>query len=180
MTTQAAHDLNTCYSGTIDHKLLIAKQLFHRFAKTFAGDQQIIDSLAGLQHAQADLDRHMQIMEMGRRCVVCAAKAGGCCSSYMAGNTDALVLLINLLFDVDIKQRQKGDECCYLGPTGCIFIIKPIFCLNYNCSHIQKAAGRGEMDTLSELTGALLSRQVELEALLLEKIKTIEKQIDSR
>ena len=51
-----------------------------------------------------------------------------------------------------------------------MFTIKPIFCLNYNCSHIHQAATKEEMEALDMRAGALLSEQVELEKLLLQLV----------
>ncbi|HHB75558.1 MAG TPA: hypothetical protein ENK84_03315 [Desulfobulbus sp.] len=169
MTTQAAKDLATYYSGSVEDKLRLARQLYHRNGQRFLQNREITDTLESLRRKAADLDNHMETMGMGARCSACGARVGGgCCSSYMAGNTDAVVLLINLLLGISINPVDNGEECCYLGPRGCIFTIKPIFCLNYNCSHIQQAASKKELKTLGMRSGALLSEQIGLEKLLLQ------------
>ncbi len=169
MTTQAAKDLTNYYSGSIRAKLRAARQLHQQHGRRFLQNRNITDSLEALKRKAADLDEQMLAMGMGVRCSACAAEVnGGCCSSYMAGNTDAVVLLINLLLGVTIKPADNGEECCYLGPRGCIFTIKPIFCLNYNCSHIRQAATTEEIKTLEIQAGALLSEQIGLETLLLQ------------
>ena len=171
MPTIAARNIAFFYSGSINDKLRIARTIFQQHGQRLLQDQTIVEELRGLQQEEDALGRQMQEMDMGRRCSSCAARPdGGCCSSYMAGNTDAILLLINLLLGVQIEPYNNGDECCYLGPQGCTFIIKPIFCLNYNCSHIKKAASKKEMATLEIRTGALLSRQISLEGLLLPKL----------
>ena len=168
MTTQAAMDLAAYYSGSVREKLCTARRLYQRHGPRLSGNRDVTRSLQALQHKAAALEQQMQTMNMGARCRACAARVGGgCCSSYMAGNTDAVVLLINLLLGVAIEPIDNGDECCYLGAGGCMFLIKPIFCLNYNCSHIQQAATRGEMKALDLRAGALLSEQIALENLLL-------------
>ena len=172
MTTKAAKNLDTYYSGSIDDKLSMARQLFQQQGARLLSQQDILDALQGLQTGEAELNRQMQAMHMGRLCSSCAVGTnGGCCSSFMAGNTDAVLLLINLLLGRVIEKRNNGDECCYLGPQGCIFIIKPIFCLNYNCGHIKEAATNGEMRDLELLTGALLGKQTKLEAVILERLE---------
>ena len=169
MTTQAEKDLTTYYSGSITDKLRVARRLYQQHGPRLLQNRDITDTLESLQHKANDLDEQMLAMGMGARCSACAARVdGGCCSSYMAGNTDGIVLLINLLLGISITPADNGEECCYLGPRGCIFTIKPIFCLNYNCSHIQQEATKEELKNLEIRTGALLSEQIGLEKLLLQ------------
>ncbi len=169
MTTQAARDLATYYSGSVEDKLSLARQLYRGKGARFLQNREITDTLESLRQKAADLDTQMEAMGMGARCSACGGRVGGgCCSSYMADNTDALVLLINLLLGIAINPVDNGEECCYLGPRGCIFLIKPIFCLNYNCSHIQQAATKEELRILAMRSGALLSEQIGLEKLLLQ------------
>lgn len=172
MTTIAAKNLASFYSGSINDKLRVARKIFQQHGQRLLQDQAIVKKLRELQQEEDALGRQMQAMDMGSRCSACAARPdGGCCSSYMAGNTDAVLLLINLLLGVAIEPHNNGDECCYLGLQGCTFIIKPIFCLNYNCSHIKEAASKKEMATLENRAGILLSRQVSLEDLLLHLLQ---------
>jgi len=89
----------------------------------------------------------------------------------MAGNSDAILLLINLLQGNAIEILEKRtDECCFLGPQGCNLQTKPIFCLNYNCSHITEGATTGQMDELEKKAAALLKEQTILEADLLQRL----------
>jgi hypothetical protein len=173
MTTIAAKNLVFYYSGTIRDKLTAARRLFRQHGQRLLQEQKILDALARLQKGEAALNKQMQAMDMGIRCRACAAgTGGGCCSSYMAENTDAILLLINLLLGIEIRRQHNNDiDCCYLGSQGCIFIIKPIFCLNYNCSHIRKAALKDEMFNLTKLTAVLLGGQTDLEGSILKHLK---------
>ena len=115
----------------------------------------------------------MRTMDLGQLCGRCAARpGGGCCSAYMADNTDSIQMLINLLLGVRIAQQQdSGENCCFLGAQGCLFLIKPIFCLNYNCSHILESAKPGSLENLYQRAAAVLSQQTKIEELLLEKLR---------
>lgn len=170
--TIAAKNLDLYFSGTVREKLTAARQLFSQHGSYLLQQQHIKDTITGLQQHETALDAHMGAMEMGNRCSACAQKTGGgCCSSYMAGNTDAILLLTNLLMGINVTSQHKNDiDCCFLGSHGCILTIKPIFCLNYNCSHIQKAATAEEMRILDKRAGTLLSLQTETEELLLQLI----------
>jgi hypothetical protein len=171
--TQAAINIELYFSGTVEDKLNTARKLYAEHAVNILKQQNIKDRLNQLQQYESALDTHMSDMQMGKRCSACAARAkGGCCSSYMAGNTDAILLLINLLMGVDVViQHQNKINCCFLGSQGCILPIKPIFCLNYNCTHIQKAASISEMLLLDKRAGTLLSLQTRIEGILLELIR---------
>lgn len=53
---------------------------------------------------------------------------------------------------INVTIQHKNDiDCCFLGSHGCILPIKPIFCLNYNCTHIQGAATPEEMRLLENM-----------------------------
>ncbi len=158
------------YTAPVARRLAAARHLYRDHGQDLARDPAIRSGLAGIRRLAADLEEQMQAMDMGRRCSACAARAGGgCCSAVMADNTDAILLLINLLLGGDPGwQEDSPAECAFLGREGCTLAVKPIFCLNYNCSQIREAAGRGEMETLERLAGRLLSAQTGVERTILE------------
>lgn len=168
--TQAARHLTLYFSGSVEEKLEVSRQLFAAHGQALLQQQEVMNGLARLQHSEAALNAQMQKMDMGSRCSVCAAQAtGGCCSGYMAANTDAILLLINQLMGIEVSSQHANDtECCFLASMGCILQIKPIFCLNYNCSHINEAATTQQMPALEKKAGVLLGEQTALESLLLD------------
>lgn len=172
MTTKAAKDLDLYFSGTVEQKLATAEQLFARHGASLLQQHDVQAGLIELGRCGTILASRMQEMGMGNRCRTCACSpGGGCCSSYMAANSDAILLLINLLIGTEISiQRANPNDCCFLGPTGCSLKIKPIFCLNYNCSHITEAASIVEMKSLEQAAATVLGEQTKLEAVLLERL----------
>jgi len=173
MARQDAQVVETCYSGTVNDKLNQARMLHANLDGRTAEVSGLTEALAQLgEHARA-LDEQMRIMEMGQRCGQCAAApGGGCCSAFMAGNADAVQLLINLLMGVDVIHReQSGEDCGFLGPQGCRFLVKPLFCLNYNCSHILVGSDPEHLAALYQRAAAVLSRQTEVEGMLLEHLR---------
>lgn len=173
MARQDAHFVQTCYSGTVNDKLNQARMLYARLDGRAADVPGLTEALAQLRENARALDEQMRVMEMGQRCGQCAAApGGGCCSAFMAGNADAVQLLINLLMGVDVIHReQSGEDCGFLGPQGCLFLIKPIFCLNYNCSHILVGSSPEHLAALYQRAAAVLSRQTEVEGLLLDDLR---------
>ena len=152
---------------------MVMEKLYDRYCVTLRQDQAITDSLELLTEYAQSLSRQMLAMDMDKLCSVCATHdGGGCCSSYMEANSDVILLLINRLQGVSVcRQHQPAEECCFLGHSGCILPIKPIFCLNYNCKHIHDQSSKAAVAKLERLAGKLLTEQTRLEALVLQKIK---------
>lgn len=172
MATQDTPFIQTYYSGEPAEKLAVARRLFDELADLSASPA-FMDELEALRRHSQALSAHMQAMDLGRLCSQCAARPdGGCCSAYMAGNTDAIQMLINLLLGMTVSaQPDSGENCCFLGPQGCCFPVKPIFCLNYNCTHILESAEPEQLHTLYRLAAAVLSQQTRVEFLLHERLR---------
>jgi len=154
-------------------KLRLAEELHQTYGADFLRHDDLRADLELLEKYASLLNSHMAKAGMGELCVRCAAGCGGCCSLYMAGETDAVQLLLNMLAGVTVRQgRSDSGECCYLGEKGCLFTFKPMFCLNYNCRNILDALPPENIRELEQLTGQLLSRQYEVEKKLLNLIST--------
>jgi len=167
------HDLDRFFSGTTEQKIMVMEELYERYHKILRQDQTITESLELLTEYAQSLSRQMLAMDMNTLCSVCASHdGGGCCSSYMEANSDVILLLINRLQGVIVcRQHEQPDECCFLGHSGCILPVKPIFCLNYNCKQIHAQSSKAAVTRLERLAGKLLTEQTRLEALVLQKIK---------
>ena len=172
MTTRAALLLERLYSGTPTDKLATARRLHTVFAAR-PEDAPLAAALDELrEHAEA-LAAHMRSLDFGTLCTACASRPdGGCCSAYMADNVDAVLLLINLLLGGDV--RPVGTDpanCRFLGERGCVLLIKPIFCLNYNCRAILDTTPTAGLAELFHRAAAVLSQQTRVEELLLAHLE---------
>lgn len=158
------------YSGDVLVKLAAARELYDRYGKVLVLRLDIMSQLAAMQVSEKALQARMGSMGMGETCSRCASRqGGGCCSRFMAGENDVLQLLMNMLAGVEVSIQQEGmGECCFLGVAGCILTMKPMFCLNYNCSHIKGKDGSDILLLLEQRTGDLLRQQGRLEELLLD------------
>lgn len=164
--------LQKIYSTSVSERLETAHELYGRFHGLLKADAGLTGALEKLRNLGDQLSAHMTAMNMGAQCVQCASKqGGGCCSLYMSGETDGVQMLMNLLVGIDVKMvRDDGVECCFLAADGCLFLFKPMFCLNYNCSHI-KANSRAEMlQELERRSGMLLRQQYLVEQMILDII----------
>lgn len=165
--------MRTLYEGDPAERLAAARALLDQgrsWLRTWPGLAEEVEQLR--RDAQA-LEGHMAAMGLGLLCGQCAARPdGGCCSAYMAGNTDAVQMLINLLLGIEVSTRDNpGEECCFLGERGCPFVIKPIFCLNYLCTHITDSATAGDLDGLHRLAAAVLGGQTRIECTVLDLLR---------
>lgn len=165
--------LNQLYNGPVEVKQRLADKLYTRHRKTLLQDNILSVALKELKDSAIQLNTQMARMRMGELCVQCAMKnGGGCCSLYMAGETDGVQMLMNLLVGGKLVQvRNDGIECCFLGEKGCLFFFKPMFCLNYNCKQIHDVAHAQDMEHLERLTGQLLSKQYEVEQRILQILR---------
>ena len=172
MTEAKRHNLDHFFSGTVDDKMEEMEALYARHGKQLLANDAVISSLALLKEFVSALSTQMMAMHMDRLCSNCAShEGGGCCSSYMEANSDVILLLINRLHGINVsRQHENSEACCFLGSSGCILPVKPMFCLNYNCKHIHDQATRAEMNKLEHLSGRLLTEQTRLESILLQKV----------
>ena len=172
MTETSQHNLDRFFSGTVDDKMLEMEELYGRYDSQLLKNEVITDSLALLRKYAAKLSAQKKAMNLGQLCSNCASRAGGgCCSSYMEANSDVILLLTNRLYGINVtRQHEDSTQCCFLGHSGCILPIKPMFCLNYNCKHISDQATIKEMNDLEQLAGRLLTEQTRLESILLHHL----------
>ena len=148
----------------------MAEKLATVYGKSLLLQENIHGQIEIVKNEVVSLDAHMTAMDMGKTCSHCAAlPKGGCCSVYMGNeNNDALLLLMNILAEVEVRLVcDNGVECCFLGERGCILLFKQIFCLNYLCSRIQEEWDAEQLGLLEKKSGALLTAQLHLEQLLI-------------
>jgi hypothetical protein len=167
------HDLLAkVYGGTLLARLDFGKAIHAEIGRQVMTERAFVQSFEGLVADAELLSRQMEIMAMGARCAACSAEnRGGCCSRAIAEETDAIQMAMNMLAGIKVDILcDNGKECCFLGEKGCIFLFKPMFCLNYNCDKIVGATTAEELQMLERLTGRLLRSQYEVETMLLARI----------
>lgn len=163
--------IESCYRGDATAKLALSQRLAARYRKGLSCETHLIDQVQGLQEKVGQLEDHMVAMGLGRTCAGCAATpGGGCCSAYMGNeNPDTLLLLMNILAGVEVVLVcGNGEECAFLGESGCVLLVKPIFCLNYLCSRIRAEAQGQDLTVLERWSGTVLTAQSVLEQSLID------------
>ena len=158
------------YGGDTGVKLVVARKLFLRYGWELERNSRLTRGLSELVRLHEGLKLQMLAMELDRICSRCAQKTdGGCCSQAMAAEIDVAQLLLNMLAGVPVSCTQNnGPSCCFLGDKGCIFLLKPVFCLNYICSKIVGKRQGPELLILEKQTGRLLQAQTGMEGVLID------------
>lgn len=143
----------------------MARLLFARWGADLHRDGGTVRAMNILICQAESVATQMAAMRLGSQCSDCASRqGGGCCSLFMAGETDQLQLLMNLLAGVDIRLLPHDDDsCAFLAGEGCQFLFKPMFCLNYLCHNIRHAADPRQLRHLERLTGLQLQQHYALE-----------------
>jgi hypothetical protein len=165
--------INELYFSEVPQKLSCARRFYEQCGNDLLTLPGMRDKLQKLEVLSQALQRQMASMSIFSLCKACAEKAGGGggCSAYMADETDALLLLLNMLLGVEVTpQRDDSFECCFLGPQGCTLRVKPIFCLNYNCHHILTGNESAVLKKLEKAASAVLLEQTAVEKILIGHI----------
>jgi len=162
-------DMRGLYFSDVETKIGIAHRLFKASGARMKADTAVKEKLLLLVRLSDVLQEQMRYMGMFELCGTCGSGPdGGCCSAEMANESDAVLLFMNMLLDCEVAIRRDDDfECCFLGKRGCTLILKPIFCLNYNCEKIIIASPKEDLAKLETATARLLGEQTILENMIL-------------
>jgi hypothetical protein len=164
--------IDTLYFGDVASKIAHAYRLFRDYGRRLLGNPQVTQGVKELKRLGDRLNGVMHSLGMPEQCSHCGdAFNGGCCSGEMAGETDALLLLINLLAGGGVQEQERdGFECRFLGINGCVLRFKPFLCLNYICRKMRDGQDPEQRKALADATAALLSQIVTLEGLILQEL----------
>lgn len=162
------------YEGPVECRLAYSQNIVAKMQSRLYENVHLQQLFQQLQQYAGELNDYMRGLDLGSLCSHCASKpSGGCCSLFMSGETDAVQMALNSLAGVDVQMVcDNNQDCVFLSDTGCIFLFKPMFCLNYNCTHIHETRAVKDVQRMEQLTGQLLSQQYELEKYVLELLVT--------
>ncbi len=163
---------NNLYADDVSTKIANAQTLFNCYGDRLRSSGQAVAVLKTIRQRADNLQEVMVALGMPRFCTACGARSeGGCCSAEMANETDAILILMNMLLAQEVaRQREDGLECIFLGAKGCSLFLKPIFCLNYNCTKIKHGLSPAELFELERVSARLLQEQLVMEELILAAI----------
>jgi hypothetical protein len=75
-----------------------------------------------------------------RECADCAVNGEGtCCSARTGQKSDSILLLVNLLLNNPLPEKEYNADLCYfLTGSGCSLRARPVICVNFVCSRIRE------------------------------------------
>lgn len=167
--------IHEAYYSSFKTKLHLAHELNTQYGESLKIVPEISSNLALLEFLAQSLSEHMGSLNFAQFCSDCSAKpGGGCCSVAMSEESDAILLLINLLAGHQVTiQRDDNFECYLLGAFGCILRYKPVFCLNYNCHTIKSLSESIPFGSYLTTSAKLLQCQWVIEKCILDRLKKI-------
>lgn len=158
------------FFGEVGRKIQIAHRLASEVGASLLANPEVRSHLYILARRWRLVRERMVALRLGACCQACAVASptGGCCSRFMSGESDALLLLLNLLVGRQVNRAHSDHgECCFLGGRGCDLRYKPFFCLNYLCTAINTNTTGADLAGLALVSGQLLQAQYATEQLLL-------------
>ncbi len=149
------------YAGSPAEQLGRALAISHWLQTHAEAAGPLFHLLPELREQAAALSTCMRQLQLDVACSVCAAEPrGGCCSAAMAANTDVSLIMLNLVLGVGVRiWPHVQDLCCFLGPDGCLFTAKPVFCLTYYCQRLRNGLAREDMLRLDQHAFRLFTLQ---------------------
>jgi hypothetical protein len=140
---------------SIEEKIEEARALYEAWAGRLRRDGRIRDLLERLEkNIQASMQA-MRAFRVVQACRWCETQEGGsCCGAGIENRYDPVQLLINLLLEVSLPDRQKyPDSCYFLEIDGCCLKARHVLCVNYLCKKLQENLSKDELNALQVIVG---------------------------
>lgn len=153
-----------------DEAIERAQALWEAYAERIRSDETAAIALERLAAAASGLQSKMRAARMDRICKACGeATGGGCCGASVARQVGPWLLLANRLLG-HAPPTQEGDftVCRYLGPSGCVLLIKPLICVKYDCREMLSSVDWRRLEQVREAREALFDAWLAVETRLRE------------
>jgi hypothetical protein len=140
---------------SIEEKIEEARALYEASADRLRRDGRIRDLLTRLEQNIGESMQAMRAFRVVQTCKWCEEQEGGsCCGAGIENRYEPLQLLINLLLDVSLPDRQKyPDSCYFLETDGCSLKARHVLCVNYLCKKLQQSLSVDELNILQATLG---------------------------
>jgi len=140
---------------SIQEKIEEARALYDAWADRLRRDGRIRDLLVRLEENISASMQAMRALRVVQACKWCEEQEGGsCCGAGIENRYDPLQILINLLLNVSLPDRQKYlDSCYFLETDGCSLKARHVLCVNYLCKKIEESLSSDELETLQTIVG---------------------------
>lgn len=123
------------------------KNLYENFFKEKLKEHEFIDiKLDLLYRAIKNTKKVFEETGSFAFCAECAKSGEKCCSAGVELKLSPAEFFINLLLAEKMNYNfsfnlERSLDCLFLGESGCILILVPIFCRNFFCEKLSKFLG---------------------------------------
>ncbi len=144
------------------------KTLYHNFfRKKLKEDNFITEKLDLLINAIKNTKKIFEDTGSFSFCAKCAQSGEKCCLAGVELKLGASEFFINLLLAEETKydllfNLERPLDCLFLGNSGCVLILVPIFCRNFFCEKLSKFLGHENLVKIQQTIEeeAVLSFQI--------------------
>lgn len=140
---------------SIEEKIEEARALYEAWSDRLRRDDRIRALLTLLEQKVHASMQAMRALRVVQACKWCEEQEGGsCCGAGIENRYDPLQLLINLLLEVSLPDRQRYQDSCYfLDTDGCSLKARHVLCVNYLCRKIKESLSKDELEALQTIVG---------------------------
>ena len=160
---------------SIQEKIEQAHNLFETCGDSLRQDPSLRTLLNKLQECIENTKNMMLKLGVVSECKLCEEQEGGsCCGTGIENKYDVELLLVNLLLEASLRDRQSSQNSCYfLGEEGCKLTARHVLCVNYICEKLQKKLTREELIELQTCAGEELDTLFVLHEAIKKTIRTL-------
>jgi hypothetical protein len=148
-------------SLTIQEKIARARHLLDAWAGPLRARGPVRDSLERLRaciEASREVMAETGVVDQCRRCE--EVEGGSCCGSGIENRYTEVLLLINLLLGVPLREGSERPKSCYfLGETGCSLLARHVLCVNYLCAGLRERLAPAQLSRLQDAAGEELETE---------------------
>ena len=161
---------------SIKEKIDQAHRLYAAWGESLRQDPSIRTLLNKLQGCIEKTKGSMLKLGVVAECKHCEEKEGGsCCGTGIEKKYDVELLLMNLLLEVSLQDKQPSQNSCYfLGEKGCKLTARDVLCVNYICEKLRKKLTIEELIVLQTCAGEELDTLFILHEAIKKRLRAID------
>jgi hypothetical protein len=160
------------YRAGVLEKISIAKFLYEDISPDLLKNTFMTRQINIVKDCNLRMITFMKSLGLVKICKDCAKdNHSKCCFSDMSEEADSILLMMNMLLNGEVKMNfGSGLDCCFLGANGCSLIMKPFFCLAYNCRKVIVKNSQKKIMELSSYLDELQCEQDKIEQWVLSNL----------
>lgn len=153
--------------------IIHSENLFKSYHHLLLKDPYLNEQLKLLRDSIEQSRNTMRESGMSAECFKCSVNdEATCCGNEYSLYCNAILLLINRLLGVEIKQQTYSKTlCAYITPTGCSLLARPVICLNFLCNRLRANIPHHRIVITQNIVGKELDNLFRIEEYIKKLIK---------